>query len=379
MTAIADIAKGGAGGDFTMRNPFTLLIDTLGRSRQRQYFALQAVGWGGYLFFLLAQAWASEGSDPVHTMYAVVSTLTGVLLSTGMHRVFKLVWDRPPLTRALSTVMGVGVATGLWAGWKFYVYLQLYPPNEHKDMSMLAEYLYWYSYSFFILLSWAGLYYGIKYYQMTKEEHEKGLRIAAMAHQTQLKMLRYQLNPHFLFNTLNAISTLIMDHKADTANRMVSELSHFLRYSLDNDPMQKVSLAQEVEAMKLYLDIEKVRFEERLELDIQLDDAARKARIPSLLLQPLVENAIKYAVARSENGGAIRLQARVFADELLMEISDDGPGIPNLDQVMASANGVGLNNTRERLRVIYGENHSCKFTNLEPHGLRVSIRIPFEV
>ncbi|OGT79218.1 MAG: hypothetical protein A3H91_09475 [Gammaproteobacteria bacterium RIFCSPLOWO2_02_FULL_61_13] len=362
-----------------MTNPFTLLIETLGRSRQRQYWALQTIGWSGYLFFLVAQAWANDGGDPVHTLYALVSTLTGMLLSMGMHRVFKDTWDHAPIARAVSTVIAVGIATGLWAGWKFYVYLQIYPPKGHKDISILAEYLYWYSYSFFILLSWAGLYYGIKYYQMMKEEHENGLRIAAMAHQTQLKMLRYQLNPHFLFNTLNAISTLIMDHKADTANRMVSELSHFLRYSLDNDPMQKVSLAQEVEAMKLYLDIEKVRFEERLELDIQLDDAARKARIPSLLLQPLVENAIKYAVALSESGGAIRLQARVFADELLMEISDDGPGIPNLDQVMASAQGVGLNNTRERLRVIYGDNHSCKFTNLEPHGLRVSIRIPFEV
>lgn len=378
MAALAETAPGSI-REFTMTNPFTLLIETLGRSRQRQYWALQTIGWSGYLFFLVAQAWANDGGDPVHTLYALVSTLTGMLLSMGMHRVFKDTWDHAPIARAVSTVIAVGIATGLWAGWKFYVYLQIYPPKGHKDISILAEYLYWYSYSFFILLSWAGLYYGIKYYQMMKEEHENGLRIAAMAHQTQLKMLRYQLNPHFLFNTLNAISTLIMDHKADTANRMVSELSHFLRYSLDNDPMQKVSLAQEVEAMKLYLDIEKVRFEERLELDIQLDDAARKARIPSLLLQPLVENAIKYAVALSESGGAIRLQARVFADELLMEISDDGPGIPNLDQVMASAQGVGLNNTRERLRVIYGGNHSCKFTNLEPHGLRVSIRIPFEV
>ncbi len=365
-----------------MANPFTTLIEVLGRSRQRQYWALQAVGWSGYLFFLIAQTLASEKTDvtlAVHCSYALGSTLTGVLLTMAMHRVFKLVWERPPVFRGMSTVLAVGMATGLWAGWKFYVYLQLYPPEHGKDMSLFAEYLFWYSYSFFILLSWAGLYFGIKYYQMNKDEHEKGLRISAMAHQTQLKMLRYQLNPHFLFNTLNAISTLIMDHKADTANRMVTELSHFLRYSLDNDPMQKVSLAQEVEAMKLYLDIEKIRFEERLELDIQMDEAARRARIPSLLLQPLVENAIKYAVARNESGGIIRLHAQVFADELLMEISDDGPGIENLDAVMTTAQGVGLTNTRERLRVIYGENHSCKFTNLKPHGLRVSIRIPYEV
>jgi two-component sensor histidine kinase len=362
-----------------MTNPFTTLIDALGRSRHRQYWALQAVGWSGYVFFLLAQAVTSGKSDLTHTLYALGAMTTGVLLTMGMHRVFRMTWDRPPLTRAVTTVLAVGVATGLWAAWKFYVYLEVYGREDVKHINIVSEYLYWYSYSFFILLSWTGLYYGIKYYQMTKEEHEKGLRIAAMAHQAQLKMLRYQLNPHFLFNTLNAISTLIMEHKADTANRMVTELSRFLRYSLDNDPMHKVSLAQEVDALRLYLDIEKVRFEERLELAIKMDEAARKARIPSLLLQPLVENAIKYAVARSENGGAIRLEARVFADELLIELSDNGPGVPDLDTVLASAQGVGLNNTRERLRVLYGDNHSCKFSNLEPHGLRVSIRIPYEV
>jgi LytS/YehU family sensor histidine kinase len=361
-----------------MGNAFVTLFDALGRSRRRQYWTLQAIGWSGYLFFLVAQAWATSSSNAVHTCYALAATLTGLLLSMGMHRVFNDTWDYAPVARAFSTLLSVGVATGLWAGWKFYVYLQIYPMKGHKEVNLFAEYLYWYSYSFFILLSWAGLYYGIKYYQMMKEEHEKGLRIAAMAHQSQLKMLRYQLNPHFLFNTLNAISTLIMDRRGETANRMVTELSRFLRYSLDNDPMQKVSLAQEVEAMKLYLDIEKVRFEERLELDIQMDEAARTARIPSLLLQPLVENAIKYAVARSEDGGTVRLHARVFGDELLLELSDDGPGIPAIDTVLASAHGVGLTNTRERLRVIYGDNHSCKLTNAEPHGLRVNIRIPYE-
>ncbi|MBI1732146.1 MAG: histidine kinase [Gammaproteobacteria bacterium] len=362
-----------------MDNPFTTLIDVLGRSRQRQYWTLQAIGWSGYVFFLIAQSLASGEATAVHTIYSLCAMLTGLLLTMGMHRVFKDTWDHPPVARAAYTVLAVGAATALWSAWKFYVFLQIYPHAvEGKDTGLLAGYLFWYSYSFFILLSWAGLYYGIKYYQMTQAEHEKGLRIAAMAHQSQLKMLRYQLNPHFLFNTLNAISTLIMDRRGDIANRMVTELSRFLRYSLDNDPMQKVSLAQEVEAMRLYLDIEKVRFEERLELDIRMDEAARRARIPSLLLQPLVENSIKYAVARSERGGTVHLHAKVFADELLLELSDDGPGIPALEQILASAQGVGLTNTRERLRVIYGENHSCKFSNLEPHGLRVSIRLPYE-
>ncbi len=146
------------------------------------------------------------------------------------------------------------------------------------------EFVFWYSYSFFILWSWTGLYYGIRFYQEMQAEREKNLRIATSAHQSQLKMLRYQLNPHFLFNTLNAISTLIMENKGTVANDMVSALSRFLRYSLDNDPMQKVNLAKEVKAMQLYLGIEKIRFEERLKLNFELEEDAKQALVPSMLL-----------------------------------------------------------------------------------------------
>jgi LytS/YehU family sensor histidine kinase len=266
--------------------------------------------------------------------------------------------------------------TLFWAFWKYYESYQLYHNKEVE--SFLGEYIYWCSYSFFILLSWTGLYYGIRFYQEMQAEREKNLRITSTAHQSQLKMLRYQLNPHFLFNTLNAISTLILESKGTVANDMVSALSRFLRYSLDNDPMAKVNLVQEVEAMRLYLSIEKIRFEERLQLEFNLEEDAKQALIPSMLLQPLIENSIKYAVAKSETGGTIKLEARVFAGNLLMELCDDGEGIEMKDGEMPRSNGVGLNNTRERLQELYGNNHACEFSNIEPHGLKVSIRIPFE-
>jgi LytS/YehU family sensor histidine kinase len=159
---------------------------------------------------------------------------------------------------------------------------------------------------------------------------------------------------------------------------MVSKLSNFLRYSLDNDPMQKISLDQEMTALKLYLDIEKVRFEERLQLDIDIEDDARQALIPSLLLQPMIENAIKYGIARSDEGGHLRIAARVFAGELLIELSDDGPGVELVDGRIPDSKGVGLANTRERLQELYGSQHSFKLENTDPHGLTVNIRIPFE-
>jgi two-component system LytT family sensor kinase len=198
-----------------------------------------------------------------------------------------------------------------------------------------------------------------------------------MAHEAQLKMLRYQLNPHFLFNTLNAISTLVLEQNTELANRMVTRLSSFLRYSLDNDPMQKITLEQEIQALLLYLDIEKVRFEERLSLQLDIEEPATNALIPSLLLQPLIENAIKYGIARAEGGGHLVISAKVFAGDLLIEVRDDGPGCELVDGQIPEAKGVGLSNTRERLATIYGSEHSIKLSQTDPHGLTICIRIPF--
>ena len=142
-------------------------------------------------------------------------------------------------------------------------------------------------------------------------------------------MLRYQLNPHFLFNTLNAISTLILDNENRTANQTVMRLSEFLRYTLDQDPMKKVTLRQEIEAMNLYLTTEKLRFGERLKLEFAIEDAALEALVPSLLLQPLIENAVKYAVSPPEKGGTIRIEGRARGAMLELAVADDGPGLNN--------------------------------------------------
>jgi LytS/YehU family sensor histidine kinase len=158
---------------------------------------------------------------------------------------------------------------------------------------------------------------------------------------------------------------------------MVTKLSSFLRYSLDNDPMQRITLQQELKALQLYLDIEKVRFEDRLSLNLDIEEKANDALIPSLLLQPLIENAIKYGIARAEGGGHLGISARVFAGELLMELSDDGPGCELVDGHIPDSKGVGLSNTRERLATIYGPEHSIKLSHTDPHGLTINIRIPY--
>ena len=203
------------------------------------------------------------------------------------------------------------------------------------------------------------------------------LKAVALAQEAQLKMLRYQLNPHFLFNTLNAISTLILDNQNRLANHAVTRLSEFLRYTLDQDPMKKVTLRQELEALDLYLGTERLRFGERLRLDYAIDEAAMEALVPSLLLQPLLENSLKYAVSAREQGGRVRIEGRLNERWLELCVSDDGPGLRE-GTPAGERRGVGLRNTSERLAVLYGD--TCRFSVSNAHpGLRVDMRLPLEL
>ncbi len=345
-------------------------------NRQVQFWALQLFGWSGYALFVEMKAMFWEEDALLQLTYAAIAALSGFASSLFLRQWFQKIWTLPALSRAILALLGVAAATGVWSWLKMEMYFYQFQPKI--QLPLIEEFIAWFTYSFFIVLSWAGLYFGIKYYQALIDEKEKTLKATSLAHVAQLKMLRYQLNPHFLFNTLNAISTLILEKETKTANAMVSHLSKFLRYSLDNDPMQKICLSQEVDALKLYLGIEQLRFEERLKVEFDISKEAQEALIPSLLLQPLVENAIKYAIATQEGGGTIKLTGKIFADELLLELSDDGPGIQcDIDELPHG--GVGLNNTRSRMRQAYGDNHSFQLGETPGGGLRICLRIPVEL
>jgi LytS/YehU family sensor histidine kinase len=232
-------------------------------------------------------------------------------------------------------------------------------------------------YSMLLLLCWSGLYFSVKIYERLQQEREATLAATALAQEAQLKMLRYQLNPHFLFNTLNAISTLVLDGQNRIANLAVSRLSEFLRYTLDQDPMKKVTLRQELDALNLYLGIEKLRFGERLKLEFDVDERSEAALVPSLLLQPLVENAMKYAIAPREQGGLVSVIAGIEGNELRLAVVDDGPGL-SMGSGTGNGRGVGLRNTRERLKVLYGDAHRIEVADAGP-GLRVEMRLPLEI
>lgn len=211
-------------------------------------------------------------------------------------------------------------------------------------------------------------------------EKFKRLSAESRAKDAQLKMLRYQLNPHFLFNTLNAINSLVGTANPKRAQKMVVQLSQFLRYSLDNNPEMKIPLEREVEALMLYLEIEKTRFADRLKLDFEIGEDTRSALIPSLLLQPLIENSMKYAIAKSETGGEIRLRTRTERASLVLELSDTGTGSKLQSSKIQSGagRGIGLRNTVDRLKAFYADNFSFDLTPSSRGGLKTVIRIPLE-
>ena len=344
------------------------------RNRDRLFWTLNIAGWAGYALAAWLGALAHEKPE---AYFAVIlaSAVSGLMATVPMRWCYQRLWQGSTIMLAAGTLLLSYTVAFFWQWLRNALYYD-WVKNEWQP-EHLMDYVGGVLGSFYIMLCWSGLYFGIKYYQQLQDQTEQTLKAVAAAHQAQLKMLRYQLNPHFLFNTLNAISTLILDGANKTANQAVSRLSDFLRYTLDNDPMSRVTLGSELDALDLYLEIEKVRFGDRLIVEKAIDARAEQALVPSLILQPLIENAIKYAITPSEEGGKLRIAARVQRDMLVMQVSDTGPGLGNGGNGGKSC-GVGLKNTRERLQQLYGERQDVTLAPNDPHGLVVTINIPYE-
>ncbi len=357
-------------------------LDWLIPNHEVAFWLLQAAGWSAYFianYFVFTLLYTEEAPPEAMNGYlqvVICAAVSGLLLSSLLRYGYREVRDQKPVIVVPAILALVYPSALLWRACitgAYIVYMHEWSFLQETWPKFLAHALV----STYLLLCWSALYLGIYYYESVQREREATLRATALARETQVKMLRYQLNPHFLFNTLNAISTLILDRDNSTANQAVTRLSAFLRHTLDQDPMKKVTLKQELEALDLYLGIEKLRFGPRLRLDLSIDPAALDALVPSLLLQPLVENALKYAIAPSETGGELHVGARLIGQRLLLHVADDGPGFPHGASV-TNGRGVGLRNTQERLGVLYGDRARFASHNTAP-GLRIDIEFPAEV
>jgi len=227
--------------------------------------------------------------------------------------------------------------------------------------------------------------YVIDYYRRHQEEELKISNLRAELAQAQLHLteaqlqaLKMQLHPHFLFNTLNSISALLYED-VDTADQMLARLGDFLRMTLENSGAQRVTLQEELEFLRCYLEIERVRFHDRLTVNMRIDPDTLDARVPNLILQPIVENAIKHGIVSRIAPGEIEISAKRVGDSLELEVKDNGPGLHRAKSSGLVKEGLGLGNTRARLEQLYGESHHFDMTDAPEGGLRVTLDIPFEV
>ena len=227
-----------------------------------------------------------------------------------------------------------------------------------------------------------GLQSGVLYYRRYRERSQEVLQFQLRASElqsqlvsAQLNVLKMQLQPHFLFNTLNAIMVLVRQQRSRDAEQMLGHLSDLLRVVLEDLDSQEISLRRELEYLRVYLSIEQVRFADRLKVEIQADPITQEASVPQLILQPLVENAVRHGIGRSSSAGTIRIRATINHDRVEIQIQDDGPGFPAGPS--SKREGIGLANTRARLRQLYGEEACVSIEDGEVRGASVTIKLPF--
>ena len=229
---------------------------------------------------------------------------------------------------------------------------------------------------YFFFAAWASFYLAMSSAAQLRTAERRAVRAERDAHAAQLRALRYQVNPHFLFNTLNSLSSLVMARREEEAETMIVNLSTFFRSSLAIDPTADIPLKDEIDFQRLYLDIEKVRFPNRLQVETAIPAALEAVPVPPLILQPLVENAIKHGVARSAGPVTVAIRARREDDRLVVEVENGGSPAPAGSQ--AEGTGVGLANVCERLAARFGSGAECEHGPLPGGGYLVTIRIALD-
>jgi signal transduction histidine kinase len=293
---------------------------------------------------------------------------------------------RPPI-RGRNLLAHAGGALLLCIGWAgagaaFRWILGIGPSDGSKTQQLVGWVLTTIPWGTFMYFTTLGCLHAFGYFVEAKEREAQTARLAAQVAEARLGALRMQLHPHFLFNSLNAITVLVRDQDTATAGRMLSLLSDVLRQVLRTDQSHEVSLADELTFLERYLAIEQVRFSDRLEVRFDVDDTLRDAAVPAFLLQPLVENALRHGIAKRADGGIVEVSARREGDELVLTVTDNGPGVAAAaaDGASADGNGLGLANIRERLTTLYGSRARLELRSGQSpdgSGTRAIVRVPF--
>jgi two-component system LytT family sensor kinase len=348
------------------------------------FWRLQVFGWAAYglmIYITFLPVLSTEGSPLKLLHIKLVRACLGFALTSLLRPIYKHCRVKE---LSLAKVALVSLACSVIFGYIWFILANTYlwiidPASFQLEATMVRAPREALDYSS-IILGWSALYFGIKYWQDSQAERERTLKASALAHQAQLDMLRYQLNPHFLFNALNSLRASI-DEDPARAKRMVTEFSEFLRYTLLNNGPAQVSLREELEAVRNYLAIEGIRFEDKLRVTFDVEADAEEWRLPGFLIHPLIENAVKHGMQSGQSPLVIRLTARAPQGTLRVEVANTGRWKESAagNGTHTNGTGIGLENIRRRLNQHFPGHSSFEISEQDGwiHA-RIEIRRPIE-
>jgi signal transduction histidine kinase len=344
------------------------------RARTRAALWLTLAVWGsGYFLLTLGTALSGTQHLPAIAGMRIITTVIGF----GFCYLIHLLLRHPRLSttkrRLIALACVTPIAAEIYAWIAFFTVAAVDPSLDLKNFNWsdaVRTIAFW----TWFFLAWAGLYLALMYSFDVQDEQRRSALLREQAHVAQLRALHSQINPHFLFNSLNSVSALILDKNTDKAEEMVVKLARFLRLGLSADPTRKIPLELEVELQRSYLDIEQLRYPD-LAVEVDVPEELKSALVPSLILQPIVENAVKYGVSGAPPPATITIRAMAVGERLTLEVEDSGKGTKQ----NSSGAGIGIANVRQRLALLYGGDSIDLTAVRERDGqFRVCLNFPLE-
>ncbi len=350
-------------------------------SRLQLFWVLQISGWSlyGVFYYFLNYALADKYLDTKNIIGLALTYLAAIIVTLVLRQIYHRVFERTKQlsrilwTGILGTVFGAvvwllvdrSISIPLWGMEQFWRWM-----NQPLFMQFRQMF-----FDGFMLLTWSSLYFFIKFWREWNVERDRSEKAELLAHSAQLQMLRYQLNPHFLFNSLNSIRALV-EEDPGKARETITELAELLRYSLTSQGRGNVPLETELEAIRHYFAIEEKRYEDNLQVEYEIDADAEQFTLPNFLLHPLVENAVKYGMQTSDMPLRIRIKAGLKGNVFELSVFNSGQWLPE-DRDRTTGTGTGLANIRQRLENAFpGRSHFSK--EADKDGVKVHIRITRE-
>ncbi len=341
-------------------------------NRNTVYWICQISGWGSYVLLNSIFVAGQKDFKPVYILSLTLTGLIGIFL-THLFRIVihKNKWNKLPIHKLIHRVAIANLIKGI------ILVIIVLSFNLTFDVIDKEKYNF-FNYIFFSLnatilfLMWSVVYFSIHFFENYKKAEIESLIFESAVKDFELKSLKSQLNPHFIFNAMNSIRALI-EENPEKAKEAITKLSNLMRYTLKIERTEAVPLSEEIDTIKDYLDLEKIRFEERLDYEIILDKKTERIDIPPMMIQTLVENGIKHGISKITTGGKIKIQTKLNDHFMIIDIFN--PGTID-DEMLKNAKGFGVSNTKQRLNLIYGEEASFKINNLEENLVHTQLKIP---